>query len=135
MLEAIKTITVYNRYEDKARDCEPYQRTVIRGVSVFDKTTAAVTEKGLTSADSVVIRIPASAAGKYRPPEEWSPGNGWTLQEGDVIALKESGFEVTGLKPYTLSELRRQARCVTVMSVGDNRRGPRRLRHIRVGGA
>jgi len=99
MLHCDKTITVIKC------DGESYTKTVIVGVSWFDKHQIKLEGSGIAPVNLVQIRIPAAVCPDVLPATD------------DVIALGEITAEITkpaDLKPY---------RHVKVMSVGDNRRG------------
>ena len=93
-------------------DGEDYTLTVIEGVSWFDKVKVALQDKGLKFANATKVRIPADKVPTVPP------------VVSDILVLGT----VTGTieKPADLAAYRR----VTIMAVGDNRRG--RLPHLAV---
>lgn len=109
MLACDETITVV-RYDGEAYAC-----TAIRGASWFEKLRVSVQDKGLASANTLSVRIPAG-----RLPEGFLPRVGDTVVRGAVTA------PIT--KPADLAAYRH----FTVTGVGDNRRG--RLAHVVVTG-
>ena len=129
MLLGNETITIYNKHANG------YKRTVLRGVSWYSKQAVSVTKEGLFSADTVIIRIPASIEG-YVQPKAWAqsqigwPVQHWTLQNGDRIVKGDVPLEITDGKISALEK--NYDNVITVMSIGDNRRG--KLPHFRVGG-
>lgn len=116
MLACDKTITLVQMYYDSEMDADKYRQTVIQNVSWFSKVKVELQDKGVTSADVVKIRIPEKAL-----PE------GIILSNGDYIVLGK--FDQTIAKREDLDGLE----YVSIISVGDNRRG--NLRHWAVTGA
>lgn len=112
MLACDKTITVVRC------DGEAYACTVIRGVSWFEKLQTAIQDKGLVSANTFTVRIPAGQL-----PEGFLP------QTTDRVVLGEVATPIT--KPADLAA----CHYFTVKGVGDNRRGPGRRPHVVVTGA
>ncbi|HDK7158918.1 TPA: hypothetical protein PTV68_002047 [Clostridium botulinum] len=102
-------ITIYNRYYDFANDTDKYQRTVIKGVNWQSKRNGTVSDKGLLLADSTLIFI--DKLDNYISPKRFlklsdlERPNYFTLTPGDKIVKGVIDFEVTGIKPYRLSDL------------------------------
>lgn len=116
MLACDKTITLVQMYYDSEMDADKYRQTVIQNVSWFSKVKVELQDKGVTSADVVKIRIPEKEL-----PE------GIILSNGDYIVLGK--LDQTIAKREDLDGLE----YVSIISVGDNRRG--NLRHWAVTGA
>ena len=127
------TITVINRQLDESSGKDVYIGTVIRGVSWYSTTAAAVDDKGLHAANTVTIRIPDDAyfSGKsYVDPmayREADPAEAFTLENGDTIVRGVVDTIIT--RPADLHE--QYAETVTILGVTDNRRAPR-AKHWRV---
>ncbi len=102
-------ITIYNRYYDFTSDTDKYQRTVIKGVNWQSKRNGTVSDKGLLLADSTLIFI--DKLDNYVSPKRFlklsdpERPNYFTFTPGDKIVKGEVHFEVTGIKPYRLSDL------------------------------
>ncbi|KYN78131.1 hypothetical protein A0J52_02300 [Clostridium sporogenes] len=102
-------ITIYNRYYDFTSDTDKYQRTVIKGVNWQSKRNGTVSDKGLLLADSTLIFI--DKLDNYISPKRFlklldsERSNYFTFIPGDKIVKGEVNFEVTGIKPYRLSDL------------------------------
>ncbi|GAA0061731.1 DUF6751 family protein [Clostridium sp. CTA-1] len=102
-------ITIYNRYYDFTSDTDKYQRTVIKGVNWQSKRNGTVSDKGLLLADSTLIFI--DKLDNYVSPKRFlklsdpERPNYFTFTPGDKIVKGEVDFEVTGIKPYRLSDL------------------------------
>ncbi|NFM19219.1 hypothetical protein FDB88_18970 [Clostridium sporogenes] len=102
-------ITIYNRYFDFTSDTDKYQRTVIKGVNWQSKRNGTVSDKGLLLADSTLIFI--DKLDNYVSPKRFlklsdpERPNYFTFTPGDKIVKGEVDFEVTGIKPYRLSDL------------------------------
>lgn len=143
-----ETVTVYNARVDPATRTGVYAPTVLRGVSLYCRTEARVTDGGLKAANVFTLRIPENvdADGKvyaepraYREAEDCS--GLWTLQKGDAIVRGEAAGVQTGScgsgGTTTLAQLRERygsGNVLTVLGVTDNRRAPRG-KHWRVTGA
>lgn len=112
MLACDKTITVV-RYAEEVYTC-----TVIQGVSWFEKLQTAIQDKGLVSANTFTVRIPAGQRLE-----------GFLPQTTDKVVLGEVTTPIT--KPGDLAAYH----YFTVEGVGDNRRGPGHRPHVVVTGA
>ena len=102
-------ITIYNRYYDNSLGADRYQRTVIKDVNWQGKRNSTVSDKGLLLADSTLIFIDkldnyvsTKRFAKLKPDER---ENYFTFAPGDKIVKGEVEFEITGIKPYRLSDL------------------------------
>lgn len=115
MLAADKTVTLYHRSYDAARDADTYARTVLEGVALYDRPAIAAGERGVRPDGHYTVRIPA---GRLPP--------GFAAALGDVLALCACGADITD--GYTPEALARDYPCCTVTAVRD-RRG-RALPHI-----
>ncbi|RXI55278.1 hypothetical protein DP122_05080 [Clostridium tetani] len=102
-------ITIYNKFYDSTNDIDKYQRTVIKGVNWQSKRNGTVSDKGLLLADSTLIFI--DKLDNYVSPKRFlklsdsERPNYFTFTPGDKIVKGEVDFEVTGIKPYRLSDL------------------------------
>lgn len=102
-------ITIYNKYYDLASDTYKYQRTVIKGVNWQSKRNGTVSEKGLLLADSTLIFI--DKLDNYVGPKRFAKlqhidrEKYFTFGIDDKIVKGEVDFEVTGIKPYRISDL------------------------------
>lgn len=127
-------ITLYNHKYNDATRMDDWHRTVIRGVYFYVDNKAAVSEKGLNSADVYKIRIPVDCkcAASYLPEDEYASASDvssfWTLQEDDYIVRGICELEIE--KPSDLK--RERMRYCKITSWADNRFGG--LPHWRVGG-
>ncbi|NEZ80384.1 hypothetical protein EXM60_14655 [Clostridium botulinum] len=105
-------ITIYNKFYDSANDIDKYQRTVIKGVNWQGKRNGTVSDKGLLLADSTLIFI--DKPDNYISPKRFLKLSGeerpnyFTFAPGDKIVKGEVEFEVTGIKPYRLSDLQNE---------------------------
>lgn len=102
-------ITIYNRYYDNSIGADKYKRTVIKDVNWQNKRNGTVSNNGLLLADSTLIFI--DKLNNYMSPKKFSKlhpsemEDYFTLQVGDKIVKGEVEFEITGAKPYRLSDL------------------------------
>lgn len=146
------SITLYNKYVEKATGKELYKRTFIEKTS--NKTGAtwqgqkitgvSTTETGkgvLNVADSINIRIPLinNFEGKsYIEPKAWlkltdlEKDNYFTFQSLDRIVKGECNFIVTSTNPIT--NLSSYDNIVTIMSIKINDFGSKMLNHYALGG-
>lgn len=111
MLACDKTLTIVQRIYNQEKDIDEYISTVINNCSWFSKVKIELQDKGVRSSDLVTIRVP----------EEELP-HGILIANGDYIINGILG-ERTINKHSDMAGID----YVTVVSVGDNRRG--RLRH------
>lgn len=90
-------ITLYNRFVDKG--IYKYQRTAIEGVNWQIKRSATVTDKGLLSADSILIFIDKINDKTYVGPKEFqrltNKTNYFTLSKDDIIVKGIIDYEIT----------------------------------------
>lgn len=117
-------ITIYNKYYSKKDEIYKYQRTVVKGVNWQGKRNYSVTDKGLLSADSVLIFISKDL--KYIKPKAFERlsdeerRNYYTFQAGDKIVKGEIDFEITGVKPNNIEYLENSYDdVINVISVSD----------------
>lgn len=117
-------ITVYNRYYDLASDVYKYQKKVIKGVSWQSKKTGNVSDKGIILADSTLIF--ADKIDNYVSPKRFAKiepverEKYFTFAIGDKIVKGEVDFEVTGIKPKSISDLENEFDYViTIKSVNE----------------
>lgn len=102
-------ITIYNRYADVASGVDKYQRTVIKGVNWQSKRNGTVSDKGLLLADSTLIFV--DKLDNYVSPKRFARlqplerEKYFALAVGDKIVKGEVDFEITGIKPYRISDL------------------------------
>ena len=128
MVGCNENVTIYNKYIENRK--ERWKRTVISGVSWYGKQEISISKDGLTSADVVIIRIPANVTG-YVPHADWMQGRtGWTVQKGDVVIRGSCNIDI-GIDE-SISKVLTAEEKTTVLSVSNNRRGA--LGHIRIGG-
>lgn len=120
MLAADKTVTLYHRSYDTARDADTYTRTVLEGVALYDRPAITAGERGAAPAGRCTVRIPAGRV----PP-------GFAAALGDVLALCACEADIAD--DYTMEALTVDYPCCTVTAVRD-RRG-RALPHILLEGA
>lgn len=100
-----KTITIYNKWYDKATKKTLWPRTVIPGVS-WAGCQRVTSSEGLTSNDGYSVRIPLDAFpvgflerdGYTALP---TPTDRWTAQNGDVVVLGEGPAVVSGITEIT----------------------------------
>lgn len=102
-------ITIYNRYYDNSIGADQYKRTVIKSVNWQNKRNGTVSNNGLLLADSTLIFI--NKLENYISPKKFNKllrdelENYFTFQIGDKIVKGEVEFEITGIKPYRISDL------------------------------
>lgn len=102
-------ITLYNKYYDLVSDTYKYQRTVIKGVNWQGKRNGTVSDKGLLLSNSTLIFI--DKLDNYISPKRFTKLSDenrekyFTFAHGDKIVKGEVDFEITGIKPYRISDL------------------------------
>ncbi len=131
------TITLFNAFHDPENDEDVWYKTIINGVSWYDKYIASVTANGLKSSETYVIRIPedVDAEGKsYIDPMAYAELGNWvehyTLRVGDIIV--KGAIEAEDVRPATLHAS--NFKCMTILGVIDNRRALN-APHFKVTGA
>ena len=130
------SMTIYNKYFDKATRLDKYQRTVLNNVFWEDKKAYNRLQSGLTDADEVSIIIPfkVSSDKQYVSPREFGrledKSNHFTLQEGDRIVKGDIDFEIDG----KISDLDREYEAFTITSVDTKDFGSMHMRHWEVAG-
>lgn len=102
-------ITIYNRYYDNSLGADRHQRTVIKDVNWQGKRNGTVSDKGLLLADSTLIFIDKLdnyvSSKRFAKLLDEDRKNYFTFAPGDKIVKGEVEFEITGIKPYRLSDL------------------------------
>lgn len=102
-------ITIYNMYYDKENDIDKYQRTVIRGVNWQGKRNATVSDKGLNRDDSILIFT--DKLDNYVSPKRFAKlteeerSKYFTFGTNDIIVKGNINFEITGVRPNSISDL------------------------------
>ncbi|MEG0133552.1 MAG: DUF6751 family protein [Clostridium sp.] len=102
-------VTIYNKYYDKVKDCDMYQRTVLKGVNWQGKRNVTVGDKGLLTDDSVFIFI--DKLNNYIGPKKFNMLsdqeriNYFTFNPGDKVVKGECDFHYKGIKGATLKDL------------------------------
>lgn len=105
-------LTIYNKYYDKVFDTYQYQKTVIRKVDWQGKRNVTVSDKGLNRDDSILIFI--NKLDNYVSPKRFARltdqerANYVTFTMNDVVVKGVCDFEITGLKPNSVSDLEKQ---------------------------
>lgn len=133
MLHADQTVTVYNHAVINHWDI--WYRTVIENCSVRLKVMAAITDSGIRSATSAIVRIPVSSPGSgYLPESEWKAlpdqSAAWTLQKADLLLIGE-GVPLSG----GIADLKQKygaSRVFVINGYSDNRRGSPCVQHWRI---
>jgi hypothetical protein len=117
-------ITIYNRYYDNSLGADKYQRTIIKGVNWQGKRNGTVSDKGLLLADSTLIFI--DKLDYYISPKRFAKLSNedrkkhFTLGVGDKVVKGEADFEITGVKPYRISDLENKFdNVIDIKSVND----------------
>ncbi|MCC3870283.1 DUF6751 family protein [Terrisporobacter mayombei] len=117
-------ITIYNRYYDNSLGSDKYQRTIIKGVNWQGKRNGTVSDKGLLLADSTLIFI--DKLDNYISPKRFAKLSDedrkkhFTLGVGDKVVKGEADFEITGVKPYRISDLENEFdNVIDIKSVND----------------
>ncbi len=113
MLGADQTITIIQKSYDLEADLDVYEAYSIEGVSWFSKMIATVQDKGLTSGNTFVVRIPSSVELPC------------TIKIGDLV-VHGAVSSISKISDLAGREY------FTVLSIGDNRRG--KLSHIAIKG-
>lgn len=125
-------ITIYNRWYNTTTRLDEWHKTQISGVNWYGGQAVTVGDKGLVSASTYKVRIPASSAPdkkSFVAPDVYSAAAAdalavlWTFQDGDVIAC---GLIDTDVPKNITGEH------FTVTGWADNRRGG--LPHWKVDG-
>ena len=135
--------TIYNAKYDTDLGYDTYVRTVIKGIHWFSQMLNNVSSAGLTSAESLTMRIPTSAIADFDksfiPPARWrelttlETEEHYTLQPGDKIVKGAHDFEVTGSAGHKWSDIEKNFdEVMTIVGHADNRSGG--LPHIKVVG-
>lgn len=133
MQQCSETITVLNRWYNRATDLDEWIPTVIHGVSWFNKVAATVTTAGLKTADTATVRIPVDAdtgGRSYMPPPAFkaaeSPSGAYTLARGDYIARGDITTTVNGVvQPITPAQAQAATEdFITILSVTDSTHRP-----------
>lgn len=105
-------ITLYNKYYDLASDTYKYQRTVIKGVNWQGKRNATVGDKGLNRDDSILIfidKIPGYVSPKrFDMLTNEERTKYFTFSMNDIVVKGMCDFEITGIKPNSITDLKRQ---------------------------
>ena len=102
-------ITIYNRYHDNSLGADMYQRTVVKGVNWQGKRNGTVSDKGLLLADSTLIFV--DKLDNYVSPKRFAKLSDedrvkyFTFAPMDKIVKGSVEFEITGVKPYRISDL------------------------------
>jgi hypothetical protein len=81
-----------------------YTRTHVRGVCWQEEKRAAVTDNGLTTADSALIFVPLTPG----TPE---------FNKGDIVVRGITGFELSGVPGQTEKDIFRECHAVRLISV------------------
>lgn len=125
-------ITVYNKYIDAATRSEKYQRAIVYNV-VWQAVRAINRFKEQVQANTTLILIPFASGNGYQEPRDWQVDrDGWTLQEGDVIARGMISQDIT--TEYSVSDLRRDYDVIAVASVASMDEGSPNVQHWEVNG-
>lgn len=132
-------ITIYNKWYNRAARSDEWHRTQILGVEWYGGQAVTVSDKGLQTADTYTVRIPAASAPSGRAfalPKDWAAASSgnlaqfWTLQAGDIVVRGlvdddiDKATDVTG----------KYSECFAVTGWRDNRRGSPPVQHWRVDG-
>lgn len=128
-----QTITIYNKWYDRATKKTLWTKTTISGVS-WAGCQRVVTGEGLTSTDGYSVRIPLAAfPDGFIKQDEYSslpdPSRYWTAQNGDVVMLGEGPDVVSGITEIT----KQFTDCFTVTAVHTDNM-TRLLPHLRMEG-
>lgn len=125
MKETNETITVFNQHYDRESGKDVWTPTVIQGVSWFEATRSAITQAGLKSADTAIVRIPVDAdtgGRSYLPPRAYkaaeSTSGAFTLAPGDIII--RAAVTETGLNPARIQA--QYDDFITIIGATDNTR-------------
>lgn len=131
-------ITIYNLAHKGTRN-EKWVRTQIQGVEWYGGQAVSIGDKGLNTADTYTVRIPASSAPQDKEfllPEDYSVKdndvlNGfWTLQPGDIVVRGLMDDEITKSTDVTA----KHSQYFIVTGWRDNRRGSPIVQHWRIDG-
>lgn len=106
-------VTVWNRWRNPETGKDEWLRHVLPVKCKWKTRAIREVSSGGTAniANSLVLVVPYSEA--YRKPQEWVALSAeekrqfFTLQSGDLAALGMQTAEITGVKPYTESEIKK----------------------------
>lgn len=121
MLVCDETITIYHQTYDASNRRNSFTSTTIHGCSWYSKIQAQMLEKGLKSEDMYYVRIPFESA-----PEEL------IMVKGDIVCRGERAL-AGDVTPAMIRDA--YVECFNVLSYSVNKRGSKRIHHIRVSGS
>ena len=132
-------ITVFNKWYNRETRLDEWKRTQIRGVNWYGGQAVSVTDNGLQSADTYIVRIPAASAPQGKQfvlPENYASADSaaltglWTLQAGDIAVRGLVADDIAKAADVT----GKYSQCFTVTGWRDNRRGSPAVQHWRIDG-
>jgi len=129
------SITLYNKYFDKATRMDKYQRTILENVFFDDRKAVNKLQSGMENADEAMIVIPFSVISNrsYKRPMEFQnlieKTSNFTLKEGDRIVKGAINFDIEG----RLSDLDKNYEAYTITSVDTKDFGSPRMQHFEIG--
>ena len=126
LLGCHETVTIWIKTRNPDTKKDEWERAVIPVAVKWDsKTIRTVTENGAIIKQFIVVVIPYDESYKFK----------FNGKSGDLIALGEHSVEITGVSPFTVSEVRRSLEpdVAEIKAVSSNFR-VERGRHVRVEG-
>lgn len=141
MIDAEYTVTIWNRWRNPDTSKDEWYRHVINRCTWDVKIVRALVGDGAAIASTYNVRIEENAS--YRDRRAWEDLNAdgkvefFTLSPGDLAALGNADFEITGMKPYTESDAKKKFApdIFTIRAVKDNAKPYMMGRHYRIEGA
>lgn len=130
------TVTIYNRYEDKASCTEHWYPTVLQDVRLLITKGANVAKTGLNSADRASMHISTEKALEkpYKKPKEWletaDKSGAFTFGESDFFVEGDTSAEDTAQDDFAEYMKRKYDNCFQVTTVDAYTLIP----HLEVGG-
>ena len=129
-------VTIYNIVKDVG------YRTVIKGVHLEPNTGVAIEGTGMKEDDKMLCIIPVTAPKKkyvnwkdFQKMDEEKRKKYFTLKTGDKIVEGDIDFEITNVKPNTISDLERNnVNCFTMSNIALKKMTGSKLNHFEITG-
>lgn len=105
-----QTVTIWNKWRNHSTGKDEFYRHVLPVPCKWkNHIQRSISDSTANIASSIIAMIPYSDT--YRSATEWKALDAdgrsafWTLQTGDLMALGDQSTEITGVKPYTTSDV------------------------------